>query len=333
MVVLLLSAPGIQTVGLSYVSMSNPGDTQFNRGPLFVALGLSIALVIGVLAGAKLMYRQALTQPVVLGSVSAPLATSSECADFISSLPKKLGAMPRAELANPKPEGAAAYAVSPTKQVTIRCGVEAPLQYTALSDVHEAAGSKWLRVVDTTPGSDLETWFSVSRAPIIAVTANKAALPAGGSPVKGLEAAVDKLRTEQSHTHPIPLSQLQAPEAKSAQCAALLQSLPANLGQAYRRNTAVPLPDATAVWTAADLEPVVLRCGVAQAPGYRPGAQLNQVNEIPWFEDTTLANGTTAGTFYALGRDINVAVSMPQGAGNTAIVALSDTIAANTQAR
>ena len=70
----------------------------------------------------------------------------------------------------------------------------------------------------------------------------------------------------------------------------------------------------------------MLRCGVAPAPGYAPGAQLQQVNDIPWFEDTTLANGTTSSTWFALDHEAEVAVSMPQSAGNAVIVGISSAI-------
>jgi len=68
------------------------------------------------------------------------------------------------------------------------------------------------------------------------------------------------------------------------------------------------------------------RASLAPAPGYAPGAQLQQVNDIPWFEDTTLANGTTSSTWFALDREAEVAVSMPQSAGNAVIVGISSAI-------
>ncbi|MDN6246069.1 MAG: DUF3515 domain-containing protein, partial [Corynebacterium casei] len=86
----------------------------------------------------------------------------------------------------------------------------------------------------------------------------------------------------------------------------------------------------TAAWSAPGFEPIVIRCGVAPPAGYEPGEQLQQINDIPWFQDTTLGEGTTAGTWYALGRATDIAVSAPQGVANTALVELGEIISANT---
>ena len=46
---------------------------------------------------------------------------------------------------------------------------------------------------------------------------------------------------------------------------------------------------------------------------------LQQIDDIPWFEDTILASGTTSSTWYALGREIDIAVSLPQAASSSLI--------------
>ena len=52
---------------------------------------------------------------------------------------------------------------------------------------------------------------------------------------------------------------------------------------------------------------------------------------MPWFEDTTLAGGTTASTWFALGRDVNVALSVPQDVATDALVDMSDALAKTTK--
>lgn len=73
-------------------------------------------------------------------------------------------------------------------------------------------------------------------------------------------------------------------------------------------------------------------CAAASAnpENYKPGVQLQQVNDVPWFEDTTLAEGTTGGTWFALGRANDLALFAPQDVANSALVRMSDTLAKHT---
>ncbi|MDO4685356.1 MAG: DUF3515 domain-containing protein [Corynebacterium sp.] len=298
-------------------------EQPYHRGPVLIALVLAILLVVGVLIGAKVVYQRAAQQPVHMSTIDAPDA--DQCSPLIDALPDTLAGHPRAELAEPAPHGAAAWASNSTDRITLRCGIGLPLQYTTLSETTEVAGSNWLRITDTTPGSTLETWYSVDRFPIVAVTADQQALGDADNPVRDLESAMKSLKQTKIDPNPAPLTDLEQGDASS--CEPLLDALPKQLGE-YTRSSAT-LPENTVAWTAKGLEPVVLRCGVADAPGYHPGVQLQQVDEVAWFEDTTLAHGTTASTWYALGRSANVAISMPQGTGNAVIVDLSTAIARN----
>lgn len=74
----------------------------------------------------------------------------------------------------------------------------------------------------------------------------------------------------------------------------------------------------------------MVRCGVAFPSAYEAGAQIQQIDSVAWFEDTTLGNGTTASTWYALGREIVVAVSVPQNSGNAALVEMTKIIEKHT---
>ncbi|MDO5077972.1 DUF3515 domain-containing protein [Corynebacterium sp.] len=294
-------------------------EQPYHRRPLIFALVLAVLLVVGVLTGAKIVYDRAAHQPVGMSIVDAPDAAA--CGPLLDALPDTLARHPRAELADPAPEGAAAWASNSTDRITLRCGITLPLQYTKLSETTQAAGAAWLRVKDATPGANLETWYTVDRFPIVAVTAAADAT----DPVAGLDEALSKLDAKKFEPHPVPLTDLKRGNADA--CPQLMNALPETLGE-YQRSD-IKLEQTMAAWTATGLEPIVLRCGVADAPGYAAGAQLQQVDNVPWFLDTTLASGTTAGTWYALGRSANVAVSMPQSAGNTALVEFTTAIDRN----
>ncbi|MCK7661600.1 DUF3515 domain-containing protein [Corynebacterium antarcticum] len=318
--------------------MNSEQSTPFNRVPLYIALGLSVALVIATLIGAKIVYRKAALQPVSMSTIDSPDADSTECSRFLDALPGELSGHPRAELADPAPAGAAAWRSNSVSRITLRCGVSLPLQFTTLSDTTDVNGTDWVRVDDATTGSSLRTWFAVNRTPVVAVTADDRALDDGESPVEELSAALGTLDRTDPAPAPAPLSEL-GPGSSDEGCDKLLPSLPEKLGGAVGytrvdgdRINAAGLPAGSAAWTAPGAAPVVLRCGVADAPSYEPGVQVQQVNDITWYHDTTLANGTTAGTWYALGRTANVAVSMPQAAGSTAIVGLGDAISRNIPA-
>ncbi|WJZ02475.1 DUF3515 domain-containing protein [Corynebacterium freiburgense] len=298
-------------------------EQPYHRGPIIIALILAVLLVLGVLFGAKMVYQRAAQQPVHMSTIDAPDA--DQCAPLLDALPATLLGHPRAELADPAPEGAAAWSSNSQERVTLRCGIGLPLQYTVLSTTTEAAGTSWLRIADATPGSTLETWYAVDRFPIVAVTADKQSLKGAENPVQDLESAMAALSRTKVDPNPAPLVELERQDGES--CSQFMNALPKTLGEYTRAN--VPLEEYMAAWTADGLEPVVLRCGVQDPPGYQPGVQLQQVNNIPWFEDTTLAHGTTASTWYALGRTTNIAVSMPKTAGNTVLVDLGTAIERN----
>ena len=118
-----------------------------------------------------------------------------------------------------------------------------------------------------------------------------------------------------------------AQAAESNACAELLTALPETLAEGYEKlpESEVVSPQ-TAVWTRLGHEPIVLRCGVDDPERYAAGASLQQINGIPWFEDTITATGTTSSTWYALGRVVNIAAFVPSGEGNDVITTLTELI-------
>lgn len=307
------------------------------RRPLILlSLGLALLLVAGVLIGSKLYLKQLNNQPVALTELPSPEADSPECAALVASLPDTLDGHDRAELLDPAPAGAAVWQSSSAERVTLRCGVDAPLQFTELSPTETIAGAQWMKVSDPTPGSNLTTWFTVDRSPIVAVTADDAALNGRPSPVRDLD--VSALHATMPRPGKAPLADLAGThdEASDAVCRELIAALPRELADRYSRidvSTVDGLGDHAAAWSADGLEPVVLKCGVAPPPSYAPGAQLTQVNGIPWFEETRGDATVPATTLYALGRATHIAVSLPAGAGDGELTALSEAIEQNVEAQ
>lgn len=304
---------------------STAHDAQFNRTTIYVSLGLAVALVLGVLVGARVFFNRVALQPVAMTQLPAPEASSAECTSLIDALPSTLTGLKRAELAEPAPEGAAAWQASSTERITLRCGVDAPAQYTPYAQTEDVDGARWLRVNDATPGSTLATWFTVDRSPVIAVTADAQQLRDGTTPVSGIDTAA--LTGPAPEQQPAPLADLAA-AGDAGTCDSLLDAAPDSIAEGYTRVDAVS--EQTVAWSAEGQDAIVLRCGVADPENYGPGARLDQINGVPWFEDVKLANGTTASTWYAMGRDVQVAASLPQAESNEAITNLTNLIAEHT---
>ncbi|GAB3700054.1 DUF3515 domain-containing protein [Corynebacterium nasicanis] len=301
--------------------------SRSGRAAIYLSLVLAVALVLGVVIGAKLVFDRVATQPVAMSDLPAPQADSPACAAFVDTLPERLIGHDRAEIAQPAPDGVAAWSSSSVERVTLRCGVDLPLQYTAYAPTETVEGVEWLRITDATPGSTLQTWYAVDRAQVVAVTADAESLGRHEEPVAELSEAMATLAPATHEPYPAPLSQLAGGDP--AVCGDLLAALPGTLAGDYER---IDVPEAhTVAWAANGREPVVLRCGVAPPENYQPGIQLNQVNDIVWFEDTVLASGTTAGTWFALGRETDIAVSTPQDVSSEVLVQLGEVIAAETR--
>lgn len=308
------------------------------RRPLILlSLGLALLLVAGVLVGSKLYLKQLNNQPVALTELPSPEAESPECSALVGALPDTLAGHERATLADPAPAGAAAWQTSSAERVTLRCGVDAPLQFTELTPTEKIGGAEWMKVADPTPGSALTTWFTVDRSPVVAVTADGAAL--GGSdsqPVAELD--LSALPETELSPEEAPLAELEASISDGSDdvCRELIAALPDELAGSYRRLdvTGVDgLGENAAAWGADGLDPVVLKCGVARPPSYEAGAQLTQINDVPWFEETRHDDASQATVLYALGRATDIAVSVPVGAGEGALTKLSDAISTSVPAQ
>ena len=305
-----------------------------NKTPIVIALVLSLLLTAGVLVGARVLLGPAGQQQVAMSTLPAPEAESAECAALIESLPDSAFGHTRAQIIEPVPAGVAAWASSELERVTLRCGVDMPFQYTELAETVEVDGVTWLPVADVTAGSSLQTWYSVDRFPVVAITADDMSTDNADNPVAPFTDAVGALDQREGEPFPAPLSQL---AVGSGQCDGLIDALPPTLEVGSGEDAityqliddpamaAAGYGDDAVAWKSPGLEPIVIRCGVEPSENYEAGAVLQQINDIPWFEDTILATGTTSATWYALGRETDIAVSLPQYAGG-ALVQISEAI-------
>ena len=293
------------------------------RWGAWAALGLALVFLVVVLVAGKFVYERASNQPIAISDIGSPEAKSPQCDALMAKLPEKLGKYKRQDLMDPAPAGAAAWSRTSDDQVTLRCGVQRPEQFTELSILKQDDDLKWLPVYDTTPGSDLATYYLVSQTPSVAVTAKR--------DVDVLDKLNDALRdpavavNKPVEPAAVPLSDMTANQAPA--CGKLAASLPQKLGD-YERVDDYKA-GGTMAWNAPGVEPIVLKCGVDAPKNYKAGEQVQQVNDVVWFEETKLANGLTSSVWFTVDRADFVALSMPADAGSAAISTISDAIAAN----
>jgi len=90
-----------------------------------------------------------------------------------------------------------------------------------------------------------------------------------------------------------------------------------------RATLAEPAPPATAAWTDAKSDPVVLRCGLDRPAELTPTTQLRAVSGVAWLPE----DGPEATTWYLADRNVYVALTIPATTGTGVIQDLSATIA------
>lgn len=122
---------------------------------------------------------------------------------------------------------------------------------------------------------------------------------------------------------PVPVVTVPAPQADSQDCRALLEALPAQLGDFRRAELAAPAPQGAAAWTGDSGEAVVLRCGLDRPADFVVGSPIQVVDHVQWFE---VREGDRA-TWYAVDRKVYLALTLPPGSGPTPIQEVSDLIA------
>ena len=129
--------------------------------------------------------------------------------------------------------------------------------------------------------------------------------------------------TRQVPPPPVAIAAVPAPQAGSAECSALIATLPDRLGDLKRATAAEPVPAGTAAWRGTG-EPVILRCGLDRPPEFVVGSPIQMVDDVGWFrlDDTGLGRST----WVSVDRPVYVALTLPDGSGTAPIQTLSEVI-------
>ncbi|MBC2681808.1 DUF3515 domain-containing protein [Corynebacterium anserum] len=300
-------------------------DNTTPRTVVILSLILAVLFVIAVLVGAHTVMERQTYTPVSMGPVDAPEAESQECSDYIDALPDKMEHFRAVGVMDPAPAGAAAFRDESGEELSVRCGVRIPNQYTVLSSTTDAGGATWFEIADVTPSSTMRTWYSVGSTPSLAITTSSEHAPdleALGKPAAAFTGA-------KPQPGPYPLSDLTMVSPISdatPTCTKFLRELPHEF-EGYVRTEREDAPQLSATYLSSDLaEPVVIRCGATLPKSYKPGEHISQVDSVAWFSDPTVNQGSTTGVWYALSHEQIVAVSMPSNAGNAVISGVSTVI-------
>jgi hypothetical protein len=138
------------------------------------------------------------------------------------------------------------------------------------------------------------------------------------------------LRQAPTEQRPVAIASVPAPKADSAECRALLDALPDELGDYRRVAAADPTPAGAAAWqTTPDGEPVILRCGLDRPGEFVVGSPIQVVDAVQWFELSDQGHST----WFAVDRPVYVALTLPQGSGPTPIQTISEVIAKSLPAK
>ena len=153
-------------------------DAETRDGPpralMIAAIVVAVGAIVAILVVAALRQSPAAEQPVAIVSVPAPHADSADCRELVDALPEQLGDFKRAAVADPAPQGAAAWRTAPDAEaVILRCGLDRPAEFVLGSPLQVVDAVSWFEIVD----QGRSTWFAVDRPVYVALT-----LPAGSGP-------------------------------------------------------------------------------------------------------------------------------------------------------
>lgn len=158
-----------------------PAPPEQRRHPAVIAtaIALPVALLIGVIVAAVTVSGNVTRPPEALGPVDAPFADSSECSTLLAGLPTALGDYNSADLVDPAPAGARAWALNDetSEPVVLRCGLPRPVGFDVASSLQVINGVQWFEVSGADSGIDASTWYAVDRAAYVALT-----VPNGSGP-------------------------------------------------------------------------------------------------------------------------------------------------------
>lgn len=129
--------------------------------------------------------------------------------------------------------------------------------------------------------------------------------------------------TRRTPPAPVVIASVPAPQADGPECRALMATLPGQLGDYRRADTAQPTPAGSAAWRNGG-EPVILRCGLDRPAEFVVGAPIQMVNQVQWFQ--LRDNESRRSTWLCVDRPAYVALTLPDGSGPSPIQTMSDVL-------
>ncbi|SOX52989.1 DUF3515 domain-containing protein [Mycobacterium ahvazicum] len=178
--------------------MMTGSDSDDPGGPpraLLIAAVVVAVLAIGIVLVIAAT-REAPPQPVALPTVPAPQADSPACHALSAALPQRLGDYQRAPLAQPAPEGAAAWRTGTGNEpLVLRCGLDRPTAFVVGSPIQIVDRVQWFEVAaeqQSAGDAGRSTWYTVDRPVYLALT-----LPSGSgpTPIQQLSEVIDRTVT------------------------------------------------------------------------------------------------------------------------------------------
>ncbi|MGW0636758.1 DUF3515 domain-containing protein [Nocardia salmonicida] len=147
-------------------------DFESHHSPALIAtaVALPVVLIVAVLVAAFIALRAPVErEPLALGPVPAPAADGPACQALLPALPAELGDYTKATLAEPSPPATRAWQLPDGGDpITLRCGLDRPLEFNRASPLTVIDGVKWFQVRDEVGKTG--TWFAVDRETYIALT-------------------------------------------------------------------------------------------------------------------------------------------------------------------
>lgn len=128
---------------------------------------------------------------------------------------------------------------------------------------------------------------------------------------------------------PVAVGAAETPDAGAADCVALMDALPEDLGDYQKVPLVDPAPESAAAWRStadAEAEPLILRCGFERPLEFVQGASLQEVNRVQWFSIDGSEEGLGASTWVAVDRPVYVALTLPDGSGSAPIQGIAEAV-------
>ncbi|MFE3194665.1 DUF3515 domain-containing protein [Nocardia sp. NPDC059240] len=191
---------------------SDEFETRRSPALIATAVALPIALIVGLLVMGVLANRHHSRDPLALGAVPAPGASSKECSALMTALPDKIGDYTTSDLVAPAPAATHAWQLPDGGDpIVVRCGLDRPQEFNKASSTNQIQTAKaigkdqgvnWFELRDPTSGVTSGTYWAVDRGTYIAVTTPD---KAGATPLQDISAAIQQTIPQQAmDPNPLP---------------------------------------------------------------------------------------------------------------------------------